>query len=236
MAELTFYPDAHVEVSSVDGHVQDATDDTWANKVADPGTAAEDTLDRFYIQVGCAITENIFTYIYRSIILFNTSDLPDTCIITAATLSLFGAVKADTMSCAPTLNVVSSAPASPTGLVGGDYDSLGNVNTNPFCDTPITYASFNMGTPGTANVFVFNAAGRAAISKDGITKLGLKLANYDYPGATQPNWVSDGYAYFRPWSADKGTTYRPKLVVTYTVVPTPVADGDLIGIGVIRKT
>ena len=40
----------------------------------------------------------------------------------------------------------------------------------------------------------------------------------------------------RAYAYDASTTYCPKLVITYVPAPVPVADGDLIGIAIIRKS
>lgn len=216
MATLTVYPDAHVESTSVDGCLNDYDaspgNRTWAELIATPGVTAFDEVDDYpIVNITASTTTDKWRTLYRGIFLFDTSALPDDCHITSATLSLYGEGKADTGSFAPDVNIYASAPATDTALVAGDFDSLGSI---AFCDTPITYANWEDGTPGTANEFVLNAAGRAAISKTGITKLGARNASYDV-AAVSPTWVSGATTSISCWFADKGATYRPKLVIEY---------------------
>jgi len=210
--EMTFYPDAHPESTSVDGYVGDFTShQTWPDKVGAAGTQQND--DGIYLLLYILADDwaNTWTTLNRSILLFDTSALPDACTVTAATLYLYGSRKVDNLGISPTLNLYSSNPASDNALVNQDYATLGSI---PFCDTPITYAAFKTGDPGDPNLFALNAAGLAAISKTGITKLGLREASYDVP-VNVPAWISDAGSHFRLFSADKGGDYRPKLVVTY---------------------
>ena len=131
----------------------------------------------------------------------------------SAVLTVYGSGKSDGLNISPTINVFASNPASNTQLIPADYATLGST---PLCDTPITYADFKTGTPGDPNTFALNAAGLAAISKTGITKLGLREASYDAPDIAPPPWVADKMSAITSWSADKGGLYKPKLVVTYT--------------------
>jgi hypothetical protein len=132
-------------------------------------------------------------------------------------------VGGDSLGIAPDLNIYSSNPASNTALVAGDFDSLG---TTAFCDTPILFTNWGTGY----NDFALNASGLAAISKTGVSKFGLRNANYDVadeldPNNHDPSWSSDTTSAVSPWYSEKGEGYQPKLVVTYTTsgVDYPVA-------------
>jgi len=222
----TFYPDAHEETSSVDGevgHQYDVGSGTpWATIIAAAGTAAND--DREYMtapaHIQCDTNSPNFRFNHRGIETFDTSGLPDICTLTGATQSFYGKSKQDDGSNSPTANIYSSDPVANTALEADDYDCLGDT---PFCDTPITYNNWNTGTPGASNDFVFNASGLAAISKTGITKLGLAEASYD-KGAGTPSWGQYEKTQMWAWSAEKGNGYKPQLVVTYTEAPDPPAN------------
>jgi hypothetical protein len=210
----TFYPDANPETATVDGIVGDVGNTlTWPELVVEPGSVAYDnTANSVFLYITSSTTTNRFEQLYRSIFLFNTGDaLPDEANINAATLSLYGNAKDDTFSvpAAPDIDIFASAPASNTALVGGDFDSFGAV---PFCDTPVSYASFNTGG---YNNFILNTAGIAAISRTGVTKLGARNANHD-ASEIIPTWSSAKIAYLKGYFAEQGTGYKPKLVVTYT--------------------
>ena len=208
---LTVYP-------SLDGHVAHGSVDlTWANLVIAAGNYVKaDGTSGALINISASATTNQWMTLYRSIFCFDTSALPSICVIQSATFSLRGvATKADALSITPNINVYASAPASDTVLAAGDFDSLG---TTAFCDTPITYAGWD--ESATYNDFVLNAAGLAAISKTGITKLGIRNANYDVaealdPGNHAPNWTSLAGSTLYCYFVERGTTLRPKLIIVY---------------------
>jgi hypothetical protein len=206
----TFYPDAHAETSSVDGWVRRyAPNSTWSAIRDGSGEAADDSEAYLKLEIYAGTSSGYWSCLWRTAILFDTSSLPDGAVISAATLSVYGGIKNDAPGWAPTTNVYSSNPASNTQLAASDYNTFG---ATAFCDSAIAYASFNTGG---YNDFALNAAGITAISKTGVTKLGLRFASYDVANAA-PTWVNSGDSYVFPWSADKGTGYKPKLVVTYT--------------------
>lgn len=228
MTTLTVYPDAHEETTSVDGEVYFQPGfpfDTWANAKTAAGNYADDTDDEDYF-VGfysSTITDK-WEILRRSIFLFDTSTLPDTCAISSVIFSVYGTAKVNALSLANlALNVYSSAPASNTALVAGDYDGLGST---AYCDTPITYDNYS--TTG-YNDFTLNATGIAAISKTGITKFGLREVTYDVGGATPTHPESDLWFRLKGYFSDKGTTYRPKLVIAY-------ASGEGAGVLAIVET
>lgn len=218
MATLIVFPDAHPESTSVDGYTRHTTFSspylTWADLIAAAGLSAVDTEEwTSLVLIQAAPTPNTdkWRVLNRSILLFDTSGLPDGAPILSATLSIHGSEKADYLGIAPDINVYGSAPASDTGLVAGDYDSLGNT---PFCDTPITYASWQANGTAGWNDFILNSDGIATISRTGITKLGLRNANYDVAGSA-PAWTSILSTYMRGYLAEDSGGRKPRLVITY---------------------
>jgi len=184
----TFYP-------SLDGRVLDIDNYTnnWANFIAEPGTHAYDYQEYAAVAYFAASVDTDFwVHIARAIFLFDTSSLDDGIPITSATFSLYGFSKLDDLATNPDINVYSSLPASDASLEAGDFDSLGVI---AFCDTPITYAGWNITG---YNDFIFNASGIAAISKTGITKLGTREATHDV-GNTTPNWIASKVASFNAY-------------------------------------
>jgi len=214
MATLTAYPDAHVETTTVDGFVQESYTDTngitWASIQGGTGTASSDSAaDSWCIDILADSVSDRWRAIRRGIFLFDTSIITDTNNIDSATFTLVGTAKADTDVRTPNINVYASAPASNTGLVAGDYDSFGTTEFS----TSITYGSWN--TSGD-NDFVLNASGLAAVDATGVTKLGIRNANYDVADV-EPTWVSGQDMAFKNYMADQtGTTSDPKLVVNHS--------------------
>ena len=213
-----FYPEPHPEITSVDGSVSQRYVSAlggvdWATIITDAGNLPEPTTNSIFApNIKASKTPDLWIMNARGIFLFNTSSLPDNCSIVKAVFSLYGWFKKDgfTIPIAPDVNVYSSNPASNTHLVGEDYATLGST---PFCDTPITYAGWDITG---YNDFKLNAAGKAAISKTGITKLGIRNANYDV-AEIAPTWESGETAQMVAWAVEKGDGYEPKLVITYSL-------------------
>jgi hypothetical protein len=208
----TFYPDAHVETSSVDGIAIHGSDNTaWATIQGGAGTYgdASGVYGAMYASLKSGSVSD-WEYIRRSIVVFDTSVLPDDANITSATLSLYGYVKSDGLNITPDLNIYLAAPASNTDVVAGDYNSLG---TTAYCDAAITYAGFDANG---WNDFVFNATGITAISKTIPTRFGVREATHD-AGNSEPGGVPAGqYSSFAFYEADTDNNGKtPKLVVTY---------------------
>ncbi len=211
MATLTVNPDAHPETTSVDGRAYRLFaangGESWANITGNAGTAANDaesTIDFTYMRTQ---TGSDWRGVMRGFFLFDTSALTAGATISAATESLYGANKVDLLGVTPDLNIYASNPNTNIALIAADYQAVG---TTPYCDTPITYAGFN--TAG-YNDFLFNATGRAAISKTGITKTSSRNANYDVSG-TPPGTGNDLTSELIGYCSDNGSN-EPKLVIDY---------------------
>jgi hypothetical protein len=221
LSSLTYYPNPHVETTSVDGYAEEETATTsWATLVGAGGDMANDTATNdLIIYINSTGTANQWNTLRRGFYSFDTSALPDDVIVSSAVLSVYGTGKADLFipPIAPNINVYSSSPASNTALAAGDYDAVG---TTAFCDTPITYAGWNVTG---YNNFTLNAAGLAAINLTGVSKFSLRNANYDAAIVT-PTWSSTHYATLNGYFADVALTDKdPKLVVTYGVVDKSVS-------------
>lgn len=223
MAEETFYPDAHPETSTVDGVVyHQVADQTWAQIRDGAGTHADDSgAAPSAPEIKANGATNEWFRIMRLILLFDTSSIPDDAIITGAILSLYGKGKRDDAGWTPSIGIYSSAPASDTELVAGDYDSLGTT----ILSSVISYADFN--TDG-YNAFTLNAAGLALIDKTGISKFGAREVTYDVANSA-PAWSADAEFYFWVYMAEQGDSYKPKLVVTYTIPGVGRSQGYIIG-------
>jgi len=212
---LTAYP---VPGTTVDGEVgEDGINDTWANLVGSAGNYYDDSSVSFQTTlIESSATTNQWRSLYRGIFLFKTSALTSSADISAAVLSLYGRVKTDDLSITPNVDIYTSAPASNTALANGDFDSLGSTSQT---GSPITYADFSIYK---YNAFTFNSTGRGNISKTGISKFGSRNANYDVANSA-PSWRRSGSntSKITAYSSNEtGTTYDPKLVVTYTITVT----------------
>lgn len=217
-ASATYYPDAHEETTSVDGYARHTESGlTWAQLVAGAGSvggASEAELQPMHIEW----YTNEWWNLWRGFFLFDSSGLGASAVISAGVFSIYGTEKYDACSITPDINVYSSAPASNTDIVAGDFDSVGST---AYCDTAITYANFD---DAGYNDFTFNATGLAAISKTSITKLGTRNANYDVTGNTPGYSNGNAYSRVKCYFADQGSN-KPKLVITYTIPFAPRVAG-----------
>lgn len=217
-ATLTKYPDADPETNTVDGYVEHdvggASSISWDSLIAAAGNGSGDvdTTDvGIFIYCGNAGRDGTYAGLSRGIYLFDTSSLTSVAVISSAVLSLYGSSKSDEMSASPNIDIYTSAPASNTGLVSGDFDSLGSTSQT---GSPITYAGYS--TAG-YNAFTFNSTGIGNVSKTGISKYGSRNANYDV-AASGPSWAADAILTLLAYAADNaGTSNDPKLVVTYAL-------------------
>jgi len=238
---VDFYPDAHPEVSSVDGMIIGwylAPDYSWAAVHDGINPSASDPFgdydENYMAEIQLYGYKNptlgfVWIDIRRSIVCFDTSSIGSGASIVSATLTLYcgnGDItsqwKCDNNSLLPSTNIYSVNPASATTLIGADFNTFG---TTPYCDTPITYANWGSNV-GDSMPFVLNSTGLAAISKTGLTKIGVRNANYDAAdvepdtsgvrsGTYLHEWTrfcfAEGAAYYNE------PQYRPKLTIIYTV-------------------
>jgi hypothetical protein len=224
----TFYPDPNVESTSVDGMAYQTyglgAGVTWATITADAGNTTDDSSGNIY---GFGIlSDNVsgkWRQIFRGLYLFDTSAIPDTDSISSAILSLSGESKTDDLSITPNINIYSSAPASNTAVVAGDYDSLGATAFS----SAIAYADFQVNaSTGIYNDFTLNASGIAAISLTSISKFGSRNASYDVSG-TPPTWSSFKASNMTVFAADAaGATKDPKLVIVHAAAAAIEGDTD----------
>jgi hypothetical protein len=210
---LTAFPDPDPETTTVDGRVlRQVVSESFSTIRAGAGTLAEPSSATPRVGIFASGTVDEYTNLERYIALFDTSSIDDANTISAATFSLMGFAKGETIT-GQSVGVVASTPASNTDLVAADYSQLGITR---FAGD-LTIASFSITG---YNDFAFNASGLAAISKTGITKLGV-CVSCDLDN-TAPTWVSTGNARANFRSADQaGTTEDPKLVITHALVVTP---------------
>jgi hypothetical protein len=218
----TFYPDADPETSTVDGYT--ATVDagrSWAGTIGAAGSAHGDSDIGGTSATGSGYqaysATNQWYYLLRDIFLFDTSSLPDAATVTAATLSIYGTGKENTRGDAAAWNIYAATPASNNALSNSDFTQVGST---PFA-AAISYANWN--TSG-YNDFVFNASGLAAVSLTSISKFCLRESVYDVGGAT-PTWEAWAKTAVWRYFSEKGSGYKPKLVVTYST-STPISDSD----------
>lgn len=222
----TFYPDANVESTSVDGTCGWSGSDTdFATVRADAGNATNpndsaasvnDNVNNYLCRLLNGASDfNQLRQMNRAIFLFDTSAIPDTDSISSATFSIAG-------NGGPVIDTVNGGgngvyldkcnPASNTAIAGTDFD-ITKWDTVAQADAMLAYGSWP--ADNVYADFTLNATGRGNISKTGITKLGLRdsidFLNTGLSGnlGTAQNGANCDLA------DTSGTTTDPKLVVEH---------------------
>ena len=223
MTVSTYIPDADGAggATSCDGRTRyspgSAFDWDTGHGAAD-GTAADDNSANTTCRYHCSTTTNKFSNMFRSYFLFDTSDIPDGNVVSAATLSVTGLADSKTDSFSESMTVVLTSPASNTAIVVGDWSEVGSVHQSD--DVAVSSMSDDDETP---TVFTLNSTGRGNISLNGISKFGVGLlADVD---DSEPTWGSDNLVQMNWASADESLSgdQRPLLTVTHAQGFTPRA-------------
>ena len=206
MPTLTVYPDASPETDSCDGYIQyeNLSGVSWSLAHDSPvGNWAQTDGNFIQARVKSDAATDKWETIARGFMGFLTSALPAECSISELEFEGYLTHNSDPWS--TSINIVSASPASDTALVNGDYNSLGTVFATK------TIASM---TQFTWETFGLDAAGIAAVDKNGVTTLGTRLGK-DINDDDTWQASSDCNLYF--YSSDQGG-YDPRLVITYSTV------------------
>lgn len=219
----TFYPDPNTETTSVDGYCSRfPAAESWAAIRGGDGTSsgASDAGVNMSHYADRDATGTLWDGLTRTLVLFDTSAIPDTDIISAATLSLKPDVIVDNGNQSSVITV--GVTASNTALADSDFQS--NTSGTTFASIDVTSLSV-----GTYTDYSLDAAGIANVSLTGISKFAAKLSGD--AANSEPSLAANTVVTIRCHSADAaGTTSDPKLVVTYGVLGGP-ANVLLLGVG-----
>lgn len=192
---------------STDGFpLRDPASETFAQIIAGAQTGSDFSDTTVFVNLlAHNTTANRFIGNRRGIFSFNTSTLPDDCVVTAVTLKLRGTSKTNNFGGSPVLHVVSAS--------GNGYTNTGSVSFGS-----VTYAAFS--TAGYNNI-ALNAAGIATINPTGTTRFGVKNG-WDLSGSFGGTWSAAGILGFNIASLETaGTTSDPILTVEYYLTTTP---------------
>ena len=211
--DVTFYPDADPEISTVDGAMENYGS-TWSG-ARDSATASvvDDTSTGFY---GAYVFnyDNSTYAVARSFFSFDLSSISGKT-ITAGTFSAYGMTEYNTNAANPDLGLYYSSPfSSDTALSANDFSKAGST---PLAST-IAYADFN--TSGYNN-FSLNTAGKgyiqSRVNDGGNAYLAMRTVSYDMMNSAPSTIPGTGHGGgFDVYFADQpGSGQDPKLVLTY---------------------
>lgn len=156
-----------------------------------------------------------FELLCRSFFHFDTSALGASATISGATLSLCSDnFKQDTLLLGDNFTpTVYESTAGATSLSISDFSKIGSTAYSG----AIKYSDW---TIEAYNTFTLNSSGVSSINKTGLSKFGVRDAYYD-AGANEPNWGASCNTQVRCYFSGKGEGYKPKLIVTYTLLYKP---------------
>jgi hypothetical protein len=164
------------------------------------------TTEEVYLSSGGASPN--YSRIRRSILIFDTSALPDTAIISAAKLQLY--ITAADVDYAQNINLTTVTPASDTALATSD------MNVSLYGSTKLATGLLISGlTLNAYNDLNFNASGIAIISLNGKTRLAVRL-ECDIDNA-EPTWPGANKGAGITFNTVDNASNKPQLVVTYTL-------------------
>lgn len=207
----TFYPDPNPETTTCDGWMERSVKvppESWATMRSGNGTTAIADGTPNYCRILQDATGLLWVTFDRSICLFDTSSIPDTDTVSAATLTLQGTTDVYSDQGSQSVALTPGTSASNTDIVSTDFQS----NTSSTDWGSMTVASWQ--SAAVDNVITLNSTGLAGVSKTGITKIAVKMGGD--ASNTEPSLGSNGIAGVTFRSAEaSGTINDPRLIVTY---------------------
>lgn len=196
--------------SPVDGYcLRQGVDVAWSTLRGGNGTdaAGDSAGDFFMVRIAASTTSNQFSQNIVSQLLFDTSALTSVVSINSAIESFYGEAGSET-GLTFSICITAAVPASNATIAISDYQTRLFTRFN---SADIANGSWNASG---YNDFTFNATGRAAISKTGITKTCL-TSDKDADNVA-PTWSSAAVGSVKGLYADNGSNI-PKLVVVFTL-------------------
>jgi len=222
MSTKILYPDSPILTTTCIAYrLSGYHNDTWPQIIARTASLSG-ALDPPYPYAVFIESDSVANQWYRLGRARVSLDVSDLINPTAGIFRLYGYDKLDNLSITPNVNIYSGATfAAHNTLVSADFDNFGSI---PMCDTPISYANWNVGG---ANTFLLNANGMAAIKTaqagDGILEVSIRNTNYDI-AAISPTWSHTGsndHTRMRFYGSYSGAGLRPSLTVTTTTIHPP---------------
>lgn len=217
MTVSVFYPDADPETTSCDGRADTGFgNDLSFSAIRAMAGAGASTSGGLGPQLTASSTTDQFEYLSRAFLLFDTSSLPDTDVVSAAVISVQRVDGGGSTGLGDTTSdIVSSTPASDTNIVAADYGQTGSTN---FGTGPAISA---MSSNDTYYDWTLNASGIAAVTTTGVSKFGMRFS-WDRAGSFTGSWSNSAVTNFALKSTEQtaGTTEDPKLTVTHAAAST----------------
>lgn len=203
---LPFATPAQATVTTFYASSSDATLQGYADVYATARTATTGVkMTGYYLDIGQDYSSPTY-YIYRTALHFDTSSLPDTATISSVKLLLYCESKHFEGIYDRNIIITEGMPTYPHDpVLTSDY------NQANYDDTYLGWLSSDSFTLSGYTTIYLNSTGRATINLTGDTKFFLR-SQYDITG-----FSDEDAEYLTVYARDMGTSYAPKLEVTYSV-------------------
>ena len=185
----------------------------WATLRAASGTSGNNNANHFSANVINGTTSNYYYYMARSFVTFATAGLPDSAIISGATIGIVG-MSANNAAGGLAIGWTDATTTNPQSVGAGTFDEfLDNRQA-----TDIALSSITVGSDGSYTNWTLNSSpGLTYIDKTDVTKYAMRISS-DISNSA-PSWVSGAYAgALTAYSNEEDGVgdNRPTLSVTYT--------------------
>jgi len=209
-ADVTFYPDASPETSSVDGTVLCTTSGSWATVIAGPGVYKEDAAAIGELWTLSLTVSNTYQYHRQMFFGFDTSSIGAGQAVDSAVLNLKLYNTSSSGGLGLSSQIYATTPASNTALANSDYMAFGST---PLTDTARGVSSESFTISWVARTL--NLDGRNAVDMEGVTNLGMDFTVAHEGGS--PTWASSHSSQLSVQMAENGgTAGDPYLTVTHS--------------------
>ena len=213
-ADVTFYPDANPETSSVDGTVLCSTSGSWATVIAGPGVYKEDAAATGQLWTSALTVSNTYHYHRQMFFGFDTSSIGAGQAVDSAVLNLRIFNTSASGGLGLSSQIYATTPASNTALADSDYMAFGST---PLTDTARDVFSESFPVSWVARTL--NLDGRNAVDMEGVTNLGMDFTVAHEGGS--PTWASSHNPQLSVHMAESsGTAEDPYLTVTHSTAAT----------------
>lgn len=214
---LTVYPDPYPFTTTLYATVgRIAVDETWSTIIAGVGNTMTFDIAVDINTTRASTTTNQFDVLDRFEMLYDTSSLTPSASINSAILSIYGTspgINPRTLG-TPPIHICKSNPSLNTVVDPSDFQRF--IDNTSYAN--ITVANW---INGAYENFVLNTQGLLNISKNSISKFGMR-SEWDITGSFTGVWSSGAEVTWHFSTPNQtGTSEDPKLVITYTVTGAP---------------
>ena len=209
------YPDAGTGSQSWDGWFTRSSAGEWSYIRTNPAESSNST-GQLKVMIQTHSTSFHWQNVFRSVMIFETADLPDNAIITGGSIGLVAWSGANS-GLADTIEIVPTNVDSVTSLTNSDYNQA--ISPGTFTATDGVFATDMTANSSDYTYFPLTTTGANHIAQNldsGEHTAFMLMSGHDWFGE-YPGWSHPTQTDFNFYSADEsGTSKDPKLTVNYS--------------------